>query len=238
MRRAILTVGVLILGLAGCGNSDLGDVAERQKEILEKLAKLEQGQKQLLATRPAARQRPTVDYDKVHKINVGSAPIKGNPNAAVTIVEFSDFQCPFCAKSLPLLNQLVAKYPDQVRLVYKHFPLSFHQQARPAAIASLAAQEQGRFWEYHDVLFANMAKLNTADWEGFAKEAGLDVGRFKQDLAAKQAEYDRRVTADFNDGQKAAVSGTPTVYINGKKVKSRSLGGMSQMIDEALKKGS
>ena len=237
MRKVAWVVGALIVGLTGCGNSDLGDVREQQKEILEKLAALEKGQKQILASRPAARKPPGEDYDKVHKIDVAGAPIKGNPNAAVTIVEFSDFQCPFCARSIPLLDQVVEKYPDQVRLVYKHFPLNFHPQARPAAIASLAAQEQGRFWEYHDVLFANTPRLNSADWEGFAKQAGLDVERFKKDFEEKKAEYDKRVTADYGDGVKAAVRGTPTVYINGKKVQNRSVVGMSQMIDEALKKG-
>ena len=233
-------IGALIvaLGLSGCGNQELGEIKEQQEQILETLAKLEEGQKQLLTARPAARRPAGEDFNKVHKIAVSGAPIKGNPNAPVTIVEFSDFQCPFCARSQGLLEEVVAKYPDKVRLVYKHFPLNFHQQARPAAIASLAAQEQGRFWEYHDVLFENVRSLNAADWEGYAKKAGLDVDRFKQDFEGKKAEYDKRVTADYNDGVKAEVRGTPTLYVNGKKAQKRTVAGMSEMIDEALKKGS
>ena len=181
MSRVAIGAGALILGLAfaGCGDQEL---REQQTQILEKLAKLEEGQKKILEARPAARRPPSEDFNKVHKIDVGSSPIKGNPNAPVTVVEFSDFQCPFCARSLPLLKQVADKYPDQVRIVYKHFPLNFHAQARPAAIAAIAAQEQGRFWEYHDVLFENIQKLGTADWDGFAKEAGLDVARFKKDV--------------------------------------------------------
>lgn len=237
MSRVAIGAGALILGLAfaGCGDQEL---REQQTQILEKLAKLEEGQKKILEARPAARRPPSEDFNKVHKIDVGSSPIKGNPNAPVTVVEFSDFQCPFCARSLPLLKQVADKYPDQVRIVYKHFPLNFHAQARPAAIAAIAAQEQGRFWEYHDVLFENIQKLGTADWDGFAKEAGLDVARFKKDVEEKKAEFDKRVTADYQAGVKAEVRGTPTLYINGKKVQSRSLGGMSQMIDAELKKGS
>jgi protein-disulfide isomerase len=240
MAKLNIGAGAIAIGLliAGCGSpQDFEQISEQQKQILEKLTKLEEGQKQLLTARPAARQRPQEDFSQVHEIDVGSSPIRGNPNASVTIVEFSDFQCPFCARTQPLLKQVLEKYPDRVRIVYKHFPLNFHKQARPAAIASLAAQEQGRFWELHDVLFDAGRALAEGKWDEWAEKAGLDVEKFKKDMSEKREEYDKRVSAEYSQGVKAQVRGTPTIYINGKKVRTRSIEGMSEMIEEVLKKG-
>jgi len=168
-------------------------------------------------------------------VRLGASPVRGKRDAPVTIVEFSDFQCPFCARSNPIVDGVLAKYPDKVNYVYKHFPLAFHAAARPAAIASIAAQDQGRFWEMHEVLFKNQASLDASKLEDYAKQAGLDVARFKKDLESKKAEYEKRVDAEFALGQSVDVRGTPTLYIGGKKVRVRTVDGMSAMIDEQLK---
>jgi protein-disulfide isomerase len=228
--------GLLALGIVACGptQEQTAQLLQQQEEILQRLAKLEEGQAKLLEGRPAARRRPSEDYDKVHQIPVASAPIRGNPDAPVTIVEFSDFQCPFCARTAPLIQQVQDKYGDKVRVVYKHFPLNFHPAARPAAIASIAAQEQGKFWEMHDVLFESTASLSPDKMEEYAEKAGLDMDRFRADYEKKKQEYDKRVTAEYQEGVNAAVRGTPTIYINGKKVRERTLPGMSAQIDAEL----
>jgi protein-disulfide isomerase len=222
----------LALGIISCqpGGEQLEQVSKQQEEILEKLKSLEANQKRMLAAPKAAAARPQPpqeDPNKVYKIDVGPSPIFGKAEAPIAIVEYSDFQCPYCARVTPLLKELHKKYPDKVKLVFKHFPLSFHQAARPAAIASLAAHEQGKFWEMHDALFENQRGLKPDNMAEFAEKAGLDLERFKKDMEAKEAEYAKLVDADFRQGQSVAVRGTPTLYINGKKVQNRSVEGMS-----------
>ncbi len=215
--------------------ADLQEIKQQQAQILEKLAALEEGQKKLQTAGGAARaQRPQEEFNKVYEIDVGKAPIKGNPNARVTIVEYSDFQCPFCSRAQPVIEAVLKKYPDDVRLVFKHFPLGFHKAARPTAIASLAAHKQGKFWEMHDVLFETSSKLDAAKIPEYAKQAGLDMERFIVDLEANRTEYDKLVSADYNSGTKVDVRGTPTLYINGKKVRVRTVEGMSAMVDAVL----
>ncbi len=237
--RSIALV-LLALALSGCNPQQAKDLAEiktKQDEILQRLASIEEGQKKLQAAAPAARAaRAEEDYDKVYAIAVEASPVRGKADAPVTIVEFSDFQCPFCARSNPIVEGVLAKYPDKVNYVYKHFPLAFHAAARPAAIASMAAQDQGKFWEMHDVLFANQATLDAAKMEEYAKQAGLDLARFKKDLDAKKAEYEKRVDAELALGQSVDVRGTPTLYVGGRKVRVRTVEGMGAMVDEELKK--
>jgi len=179
---------------------------------------------------------PPEDFNKVYDIPLAGSPVLGKADAPVALVEFSDFQCPYCARVVPDLKALLQKYPDKVKLVFKHFPLDFHQNARPSAIATMAAQEQGKFWEMHDILFQNQQALDAAKLEEYAKQAGLDVAKFKKDFEAKKAEYDQRVAADIQLGTQSGVQGTPSLYIGGKKVRDRSIPGMSAMVEEALKK--
>ena len=238
MKQGFLATVVLALALGGAACRPAGDevreLREQQKLILDRLAKLERGRQQLLAEARPAPRAPAEDFDRVYQIPVVDSPTRGNLNAPVTIVEFSDFQCPFCARSSPLIEEVLDKYGDKVRLVYKHFPLSIHPNARPAAIASMAAQEQGRFWEMHDVLFANSRDLGPEKLPEYARRAGLDVERFQQDLEKHGRAYDRRVSAEYKQGLEANVQGTPTIYVNGKKLRDRSLEGFSAVIDEAL----
>ena len=234
MQNALASAAVLalILSVAACqppgSAADLEEIKQVQAEILQKLVDLE---KKLPATRA---QRPVEEFDRIYAIELGEAPIRGNPNAAVTIVEYSDFQCPFCARTQPILEAVLEKYPDDVRLVYKHFPLRFHKAARPTAIASLAAMQQGKFWEMHDVLFEVGSDLDAAKMPEYAEQAGLNIDRFNRDLEANEAVYDSAVTADYRSGTAVDVRGTPTLYVNGKKVRVRTVEGMSAMIDAAL----
>jgi protein-disulfide isomerase len=142
-----------------------------------------------------------------------TGPARGPENAPVTIVEFSDFQCPFCSRAVKTVDEVVAAYPDKVRLVFRQFPLDFHKQAQKAAEAALCANDQGKFWEYHDKLFANQQALEVPQLKEYAQQMGLDVARFNDCLdSIKKAEV---VKADMEAGQKVGVTGTPASFING-----------------------
>ena len=138
------------------------------------------------------------------KIATDGDPVRGPASAKVTIVEFSDFQCPYCAKAAAEVKQILNKYPKDVRLIFKQFPLDIHSQAAVAAEASLAAQAQGKFWEMHDRLYANFRSISKARILTWAQEMGLDVTRFKTDLDSHK--YLARVTAEEKQGEDAGVS--------------------------------
>ncbi|MDP3997358.1 MAG: thioredoxin domain-containing protein [Candidatus Andersenbacteria bacterium] len=143
------------------------------------------------------------------------SPSVGPENAPVTIVEFSDFKCPACAEASESLNDLAKNNPDTVRIVYRQFPLSQHQDAQLAAEASLAAAAQGKFWEYHDLLFANQTDLSRAKLAEFAGSIGLDMNQFNESLDKRT--YKAIVDKDKADGNALGINATPTFYINGVK---------------------
>jgi len=140
-------------------------------------------------------------------------PSRGPDNATVTIVEFSDFQCPYCGRVYPTVEKLMKDYDGKVRLVFRHFPLSFHPNAEKAAEAAACAQDQGKFWQMHDKMFTNQQKLAVDDLKTFAKDLGLDQGKF--DKCLDSGEKAAMVSADEKDGESAGVSGTPAFFING-----------------------
>lgn len=143
--------------------------------------------------------------------------VKGNPDASVTIIEYSDFECPFCSRFHPTLNQVLNDYPNDVRLVYRHFPLdSIHAEARPSAEASECANEQGKFWEFADGLFENQSKLGKVFYSELAQNIGLNVGQFEECVLSRK--YKDRVEADFQEGIKLGVTGTPGSFINGELI--------------------
>ena len=139
-------------------------------------------------------------------------PQKGPRNAPVTVVVFSDFQCPFCSRVEPSLTQLQKTYPAEVRVVWKNLPLDMHPQAKPAAIAAEAAREQGKFWEMHDLLFQNQGQLAPAQYDTWAKQLGLDMAKFQAASAAPGTRA--RVEEDAKLGARVAPQGTPTLYVN------------------------
>ena len=141
------------------------------------------------------------------------AAVKGAAKPLVTIVEYSDFQCPHCLTAARALDELVVVYPDDVRIVFRHFPLPFHKQAEPAARASVAAGLQQRFWAMHDKLFANRGDLSDEAISGYASDLGLDGGKFATDFASGAVAD--RVAAEMDEGRGLGVKGTPSMFING-----------------------
>ncbi|HEX9189581.1 MAG TPA: thioredoxin domain-containing protein, partial [Vicinamibacteria bacterium] len=140
-------------------------------------------------------------------VDTGTAPLRGNPKAPVTIVEFSDFQCPYCVRARPTVARVREVYGDRVRFAFRHFPLDFHAQAEKAGEAAACAGEQGKFWEMHDLLWANTAKLQVADLKGHASALGLDPAKF--DTCLDGSRYAGLVGSDTEAGQGYGVSGTP-----------------------------
>ncbi len=162
----------------------------------------------------AAGDRNRMLLDPV-EIAIAGSPAKGPANAKITIVEFSDFQCPYCIKAIGHLDAALKAFPKDVRLVYKHFPLDSHGQARMAAQASLAAEQQGKFWPMHDRMYAQSRQISRMNVLNWAKELGMDMPKFVAalDSAAVKGQVDR----DVKEGDRIGVQGTPTVFLNGKK---------------------
>jgi protein-disulfide isomerase len=141
-------------------------------------------------------------------------PSKGPENAKVTIVEFSDFQCPFCSKAAATVDEVMEQYAGKVRLVFRHFPLDFHKEAPKAHEASLCAHDQAKFWEYHDVLFKNQDQLQPEQLVKHAQGLGLDVDKFKACLG--EGKHAAAVQRDLAAGKEHGVSGTPAFFVNGR----------------------
>jgi protein-disulfide isomerase len=167
-------------------------------------------------------------------VDIQGAPSKGPESAPVTIVEFSDFHCPFCRRVQPTLDQLLAKYPGKIRLVYKDLPLdSLHPQARVAAEAAQCAHEQGKFWPYHDKLYERGTDTSAATLTAVATEAGLDVTAFGQCLASGRQKA--AVQRSLDEGEGFGATGTPTFFINGRMMSGAlPLETFTRVIDEEL----
>ncbi len=229
----VLVLLIIPTLIAGCvDKKKIDDIEETQKEILAKVEAIEKNQEEMMKFfRP---RRPTVDYHKVHRIPVGKSKIRGNEKAPVTIVEFSDFQCPYCSRLQPILKQILEAYPNDVKLVFKDFPLSFHKHAKNAAKAAHAAGEQEKYWEMHDLIFENYNKLDENKFKEFAEKLNLNVEKFVADYNSNK--YDNQIQQDINTGRSVGVSGTPTLFINGKKMRSRSFEDFKKVIEGYLKK--
>jgi protein-disulfide isomerase len=188
---------------------------------------------------PPGRQRaegPALpDPSKRYTVDVGTAPIRGGKDAKITIVEFSDFQCPFCSRVNPTLAQINQTYGDKVRVAFKHLPLRIHPDAPAAHAAAEAAHRQGKFWEMHDKIFANQRDLKPEKFRDYAKESGLDVVKFDKDVASPDVK--KKIDADSQEADKLGVSGTPAFFINGRYLSgAQPFEAFKKMIDEELAK--
>jgi len=195
-------------------DTKIEDVTER----IEKVLQSQQGRDKF--------QKLVGDLKERHKVTVALAapelprvevapvgPVKGPADAKVTIVEFSDFQCPFCSREVPVIERVLKDYAGKVRVIFRHFPLDFHEQAQKAAEASLCAHEQGKFWEMHDKLFASQGALEPPKLKEYAKGLQLDAAKF--DKCLDGGEKKAAVEADMKAAGEAGVSGTPAFFVNG-----------------------
>lgn len=215
------------------------DIRERIKQFIEMEKKknsvdiwlAKQTEKNPVEVFFAKPKRPVFD------VKIGNAPFKGNEDAKVTIVEFSDFQCPFCSKGAKLINELEKKYGKKIKIAFKNFPLPFHNQAKDAAIASLCAKEQDAkaFWKIHDIMFADQSKLDAVSLGQAAKKIGIKEKDFSACLETKK--FQAQVEADMAEGQELGVKSTPTFFVNGQLIAgAQGIEVFSEIIDEALAK--
>jgi protein-disulfide isomerase len=209
--------------------------ADERFDALEKrVESLEAEVKSLKSTRPKPRPGPKPQTE-AHKIPVGKSPVMGSRNAKIALVVFSDLQCPFCSRSHPFLKEVVEDdaLKTKVKVVFKHFPLAFHKDARPAAVASLAAREQGDryFWRFVEKAYDNPRALTSENFSVWAEEVGLDVRKFERDMKRKADKYESIIEADIKMGTKnAQVRGTPTFFVNGWQLQDRSVKGVKALL--------
>ncbi len=189
------------------------------------------------AAKPADKgNQPPPDDKTVWKVVLrGDEPVKGKADAPITIVEYTDFQCPFCSKVIPALDDTLKAYPDKVKLVFKNYPLSFHQNAMPAAEAAQCAKEQGKFWEIEEKLFANQGELDAAGLTKHAQAAGVNMAKFEE--CVKNHKHKSVIEADMAAAEKIQVTGTPSVFVQGRKmVAGRAPEDFKRVVDEELAK--
>jgi len=215
-----------------------GEFAQLKPQIIQYIQE-EKEQEATLAFAQQLRRVSTVQINltapesPAFSIATDDQPAKGTANASVTIVEFTDFECPSCARQHPVLERLVNEYGDRVRLVVRDFPLSQHANARKAAEAAEAAREQGKYWEYASVLFRNQSALGVDKLRQYATDLGLDRTRF--DASLDSGKLAAKVQRDVHDGRKLGLNGTPTLFINGKRLSDNSYESMKSAIEAALK---
>lgn len=162
------------------------------------------------------------DPTKLKTLSIGDSPEKGASDAVVTIVEWADFECPFCRMVYSDLQKLIERFSGQLKVVFKFYPLSGHPHGEIAARAAVAAMNQGKFWEMHNLLFDNQERLEQADLERYAKQLNLDMVKFKADFTSK--ETGERIERDKKQGDEIGLEGTPLLYINGREVELKHLG--------------
>ncbi len=208
------------------------EVEERIRGLLEQQKKA-QGQRALIARlRESAGVEIALEAPRFDVEAVG--PGLGPDGAPITIVEFSDYECPYCKRAEPVVKQILERYPEQVRFVYRHFPLGFHAQAKGAAEAASCADEQGRFWEYHAMLFEKSPALDAEALRRYAAELGLDAERFGSCL--DEGRVSEVVQNDLEAGQRLGVQGTPAFFVNGVRLSgARPFEDFERLIERELK---
>ncbi|MBI3651228.1 MAG: thioredoxin domain-containing protein [Acidobacteria bacterium] len=215
-----------------------GTFAESKDKIIEYLTQQEQ-QKSEDAFAESLRKTANIEMNlrepdpPVLSIAIDDRPTRGGANAAVTIVEFTDFQCPACGRTQPILDEVVNEYGDRVKFVVRDFPLEMHAYAMKAAEAAEAAREQGKFWEYAAVLFKNQEHLEIENLLQYASQLGLDMKKFQEALSS--GKFADKVQRDVEDGVRLGINATPTVFINGKRLRDKSKESLKAAIEAALK---
>ena len=217
------------LNTQGGGNSNL---AESLAAIQGQLAQIKANGGN--AQQPQPQQPPAEDMNKVYTIPQGVSSVLGKNNAPVTITEFTDLQCPFCARFYSAIKDVLGAYPNQVRVIVKNFPLPFHQNARPAAKLAMAANEQGKFQGMMEALLNNGGDVSDDKIKEYAKSLNLDYNKLMSDYKNKDAQWEKQIQDDMQLANSVDVRGTPTFYLNGRKTNSRDLSSFKSQIDPIL----
>jgi len=226
-----IVIAALILGASIVGASLLLKMSlDRLSSQLETAATARLA---VPAPTPGAAPSGRPDPNQRYSVDIAGAPRKGNAKASITLIEFSDFQCPFCARVGPTLDQIEKTYGERVQVVFKHLPLRIHPKAPAAHAAAEAAHRQGKFWEMHDLIFANQREMSPESYEKYAQQLGLDVERFRKDVAS--TEVRARVQRDSDAAAGLGVTGTPAFFINGRFLSgAQPFESFKRLIDEEL----
>lgn len=235
---AAVVIGLAFLAGAWMIKSGLDAQTEQLGAVAASLGEVEDAVRAGGLGRPPQRaEGPSgPDPGKEHAVDVSQAPIRGDQNAPVTIVAFSDFQCPFCNRVNPTLTKLLEAYPGKVRLAFKHMPLRIHPDAPAAHAAAEAARRQGKFWEMYDKIFANQRELTPEKFKQYAAELNLDAAQFEKDQ--NDPAVKAKIDADLKEAEKLGVAGTPAFFINGKYLSgAQPYENFKKLVDEALAKG-
>jgi protein-disulfide isomerase len=234
--RILLAILIGIAVLIAIAGVNLYEIRQQRTELKDHLMQLVTA----IQSRPANPAAPArlsgPDPNKVYTVNTEGAPFEGPKSAAITIVEFSDFQCSFCARVDPTVKQLQDVYKDNVQIVWKHYPLiNIHKNAMEAAVAAEAAHSQGKFWQFHDKLFASQSKLSPDQMREYAKELGLDAAKFEADLTSPEVR--KHVTDDMSEAHRLGVTGTPAFFVNGYFLSgAQPLAGFARVINSELQR--
>ncbi len=228
--RRVIAVACLATAVGCASKSDITELKASQDKIIAKLDEIKS------AAAPGAPQRPSMpDPAKVYAMTVDNAQAKGPKDAWITVVEVSDFQCPFCKRVGPTMTELEKKYGEDIRFVFKHNPLGFHNRAMPAAMATECAGDQGKFWQMHDHVFENQRALEDTDLETYAKAVGLDVAKWKECFTANK--HKDNILAHQTEAGKLGARGTPAFFINGRFLSgAQPTQNFEALIDEELAK--
>ena len=213
-----LAMAFLLSGCTSPGMENRISKMEAKQDSILKILVSMQEKGDFVATRVGWR--PPADTTP-KTIPIGTSYTSGSEKAMLTIVEFSDLQCPYCSQFAPILDSLSRSYPNDVRVVFKNFPLSFHPQSRPAAAAAIAAGKQGKFFEFRYKVAPHFRDLKDSVYLAVAKDLGLDLNRFKQDMVLTP-EVTKVLDADMELGRQVGVEGTPTIFVNGRLAQDRS----------------
>lgn len=235
-------MAICVAGLVACNQASAGGSFNQQarldqlekdfNQVKEEFEVLKYALDKRGISLEAAKAEMEAD-NKVWDIPVDESPVFGNTtNPKLTIVEFTEFQCPYCSRIAPTMQELNKKYPNEIKFVYKHFPLSFHANAQAAAASSIAAHKQGKFWEYRYALASHSRELSDSIYVEVAKQVGLNIEQFKKDMVLDSAMM-ARIDKDFQLGVKVGVQGTPNFYINGKRQDRFSPELVEKMLKEA-----
>jgi protein-disulfide isomerase len=216
------------------GGTQFAALQERVNQLEQKIAALETQLKNAQQAQ-APQGPPPEDFNKAYDLSVGDgSTVIGKKEAPLMITVFTDFQCPFCSRFHDPMREILKTYPDTVALDVKLFPLPFHQNARTAAKAALAAGVQGKFGEMVDLLYANQTQLGEDKYKELAQQLGLNVDKFMSDYKNRDADWETKIRADMKLGEDSDVRGTPTFYLNGKKSRARDVDSWKQEIDQVL----
>ena len=241
-RLSLVAMAIFFASLVACNQASAGSSFNQQAKLdsLEKDFKQVKEEfeiiKYALDKRGISLEQARAEMEadnKVWDIPDEDSPVFGNTkNPKLTIVEFTEFQCPYCSRIAPTMKELNEKYGDKIKFVYKHFPLSFHANAPAAAAASIAAHKQGKFWEFRYALAPHSRELGDSIFVEIAKQVGLNIEQFKKDMVLASA-MQARIDKDFKLGVEGGVQGTPNFYINGKRQDRFSKELVEKMLKEA-----